>query len=344
MSDKRYLGNIITRNPTAPAGPYQNGAAPGVWSLQEAFTYIKAGLWPIAGNTRRGLFGGGVLTSTGAITNVIQFVNIDSTGNATDFGDLTSARTKLAASSSSTRGVFGGGSNVSGATNTLDFVIIATTGNATDFGDLTTVSDFGTACSSSTRGLFTATNGPTNVINYITIATVGNALDFGDLTLARSQLAGCASPVRGVFGGGDAEGPDPSQRNTIDFVTIATTGNATDFGDLTVYRARLYSCSSSTRGLFAGGINNQSPAVKNIIDYITIASAGNATDFGDLSASRVSGAACSSELRGLFAGGSSQIEIDFVTIATTGNATDFGDLLNDFGNQLAGCSSAHGGL
>jgi hypothetical protein len=50
MSDKRFLGNIITPTPTAPAGPFEDGAAPGVWSLQEAFTYTKAGLWPIAGN------------------------------------------------------------------------------------------------------------------------------------------------------------------------------------------------------------------------------------------------------------------------------------------------------
>jgi len=50
MSDKRYLGNIITQNPTAPAGPYEDGAASGVWSLAEAFAYTKAGLWPTAGN------------------------------------------------------------------------------------------------------------------------------------------------------------------------------------------------------------------------------------------------------------------------------------------------------
>jgi len=50
MSDKRYLGNIITPTPTAPAGAFQDDAAPGVWSLQEAYTYIKAGAWPTAGN------------------------------------------------------------------------------------------------------------------------------------------------------------------------------------------------------------------------------------------------------------------------------------------------------
>ena len=35
--------------------------------------------------------------------------------------------------------------------------------------------------------------------------------------------------TRGITGGGQT----PSQINTIDYITIATTGNATDFGDLT---------------------------------------------------------------------------------------------------------------
>ena len=36
-------------------------------------------------------------------------------------------------------------------------------------------------------------------------------------------------PTRGVFAGGRA----PITVNIIDYVTIASTGNATDFGDLT---------------------------------------------------------------------------------------------------------------
>jgi len=64
-------------------------------------------------------------------------------------------------------------------------------------------------------------------------------------------------------------------------VTIATTGNATDFGDLTAARRYVAGASSETRGVFAGGQNDAS-ANQNVIDYVTIASAGNATDFGDL--------------------------------------------------------------
>ena len=47
---KRYLGNIITQNPTPPAGTLQNSAAKGVWSLEEQLAYQKAGLWPVPGN------------------------------------------------------------------------------------------------------------------------------------------------------------------------------------------------------------------------------------------------------------------------------------------------------
>ena len=68
--------------------------------------------------------------------------------------------------------------------------------------------------------------------------------------------------------------------NIIQYLTIATTGNAADFGDLTVARINMASCGSSTRGLWAGG---QNPSYNNTIDYSTIATTGNATDFGDMS-------------------------------------------------------------
>ena len=53
-----------------------------------------------------GLFAGGY---TGAYSNVIDSVNISTVGNATDFGDLTQARDRLAGVASTIRGVFGGG-------------------------------------------------------------------------------------------------------------------------------------------------------------------------------------------------------------------------------------------
>jgi hypothetical protein len=45
-----WPGNLIRKTPVTPAGPFENGAAPGVWSLSEASYWTKQGLWPIAGN------------------------------------------------------------------------------------------------------------------------------------------------------------------------------------------------------------------------------------------------------------------------------------------------------
>jgi hypothetical protein len=56
--------------------------------------------------------------------------------------------------------------------------------------------------------------------------------------------------ARGVFGGGYVA---PLSVNTIDFITISSTGNATDFGDLTQVRYGPGACSSGTRGVFGGG-------------------------------------------------------------------------------------------
>ena len=69
---------------------------------------------------------------------------------------------------------------------------------------------------------------------------------------------------------------------TIQFVTIASTGDAQSFGDLTVSR-RFSGCAASpTRGVFMGGEVAPSPTEQNVIDYVTILSTGNAVDFGDM--------------------------------------------------------------
>ncbi len=293
----------------------------------------------------RGLFGGGAVSPT--TTNTIAFVNISSTGNATDFGDLTERKSTPSSLSSSTRGVWGGGLTPTPAyINNIDYITISSTGDAADFGDLTRQHRILSGCSSSTRGLFGGgyTNpGPAfNVIDYITIAATGNAVDFGDLTVGRYGLASFSSQTRGVFSGGYGL---PAFRNTIDYVTISTLGNATDFGDTLLSSYYLSGCSNSTRGVFSQGINPS--GTWNIIGYVTIATLGNAVDFGDLSQARNGSSACSSSTRGLFSGGdlapSFLNTIDYITILTQGNAVDFGDLIN-LTLYSAGCSNGHGGL
>jgi hypothetical protein len=94
-----------------------------------------------------------------------------------------------------------------------------------------------------------------------------------------------------------AGGQSPTS-NVIQYITIASTGNATDFGDLTVARNYTPGASNATRGVFCGG--NDGGSGLNVMDYITIDSTGNATDFGDLpNTDFTSPAACSNAHGGL---------------------------------------------
>ena len=109
------------------------------------------------------------------------------------------------------------------------------------------------SCSSETRGLYAGgDNNPgssTNVIEYITIATQSNALDFGDMNVRTQGPAAVTNSIRACFAGGQQESPSYTLTNFIDFVVIATTGNATDFGDLTEARRGLSGFSGSHGGI-----------------------------------------------------------------------------------------------
>ena len=154
------------------------------------------------------------------------------------------------------------------------------------------------------------------------------------------QVDNTTQSGRGVFGGG---APAPNTAIT-EYINISSTGNSLDFGILTVGRFNLSAVSSSTRGLFGGGRND------NTIDYITIASQGNAIDFGDRTTTTEGLGSCSSSTRGLFAGGQQATPgaysnvIDYITISSIGNALDFGDLTALKGYFCGGASSGVRGL
>jgi len=138
-----------------------------------------------------------------------------------------------------------------------------------------------------------------------------------------------------VFGGGN------STSDVIDYITTASTGNATDFGNLTVGRGSQGGASNTTRGMFFGG---ESAGDNNIVDYITIASTGNATDFGNLSNSNsLHCMSVASSTRAVSSVGNNNNTLDFFTIASTGDATDFGDLSSGSGANGA-VSNSHGGI
>ena len=326
-------------------GPVVSGittmASSGAMSLPRGDTAYRGG-------RGRGVFGG-----ASPETNTIDYITIATLGNALDFGDLTQARRRPSAASSATRGVWYAGRFSGSYQTTVDYITISATGNAFDFGDTTVAGMGGAGTGNDIRGLFVG--GYNNSINptirnqdnisYITFSSLGNASDFGSLTQARRELGACSSSVRGVFMGGKFTTTAPSYSNagnTIDYVTIASTGNALDFGDLINTIATGSSLSSTTRGVYGGG----SPGMSNQIQYITIASTGDAIDFGDLTQARQLLGATSNSIRGVCADGATPTAvntIDYITIASTGNAADFGDG-TEARSSVAGCSDSHGGL
>lgn len=235
--------------------------------------------------------------------------------------------------------LFSSGYGSSAYSSVISYVDITTAGNSLSFGNLALTPaayGSGTGCASSTRGVHLQGNVNAGAlykgIQYSTFATKGDGINFGNSTDHKSNAATCSSSTRGVtMGGTNNVNPPPSNFGTVsyglEYITIATTGNATSFGTSTYPTDGLGGCASSTRGVFGG----RTTAVygRSIdIEYITIASTGNTTNFGNCTTSNNGCSAASSSTRGIFAGGGagSANQIDYITIASTGNATSFGTL------------------
>ena len=227
------------------------------------------------------------------------------------------------------RGVhMGGTTNTSygGHTDNMSYVAISTPGNAADFGNMTNsrLGGIGTA-SNNTRLVMAggSNNYPTslNTMDYITVASTGNATDYGDLTTACRYKGGVSNGTRGVYAGGYEAGSDPGQIASIDYRDVASTGNCSDFGDLSAAGQAGQHWSNGTRAIIASVGGNT-----NVIEYITVASTGNSTDFGDMTESSYSDMVGGSETRACGATGNNNNTIYYVTMASTGNAQDFGDM------------------
>ena len=248
------------------------------------------------GNGTRVLRMGG--SSPSPRTKTIDYITCATTGNAVDFGDITSDPLGYGvhhggAVSNGTYAIYVGGSrNVFDNADIMDYVTIATTGNSTDFGDLTGTRMFHSTTHDKTRGVSlggysndSGSNQRINNIDYFTMSTTGNASDFGDLITAKDQTCDgtVSNDTRGLLMGGQLN--NLSMVDDIEYITIQTTGNATDFGNLSVARAYGGSCSNETgdKGFSIGGSNGSGGASSyiNTIDVVTISTAGNATDFGD---------------------------------------------------------------
>ena len=274
----------------------------------------------------------------------------------------------------SSRGIWGGGSqNNSGYTTCIDYVSISVIGNAVDFGDLTGHGDPGQSASTSNgvsaRGLFFGggiSSGYYNGISYVTITSAGNSTDFGDSALqgrSSSMSVSNGTNDRAVWCGGSITGSHPAgpQREFMDYVTVSSAGNASDFGDMIDERGSGASFSNGVhdRGiLYAGyeGFTYNTPFEK--IEYITIQSTGNGTTFGnanmvDYSANpnglaAVGGCSNDTNDRGIKMGGNEPAPagkvntIDYLNIVSLGDSMSFGTITTATGSGMCCVSDGTG--
>ena len=141
---------------------------------------------------------------------------------------------------------------------------------------------------------------------------------------------------------------ESSGMNIMNYITIATTGNAIDFGDYTNNdRSGAGVPSSSTRGLIMGGAASPSGNVTTI-EYVTISSSGGVSDFGDLYQDQRQCGTASDGTRGVTMGGltspSDKLvkDIQYVTIASTGDSSEFGEIVDRHWLAASACSPTRG--
>ena len=314
--------------------------------------YLGGGTGSNTGTGTRAVILGGRGSSSSNLTDEIDFFTINTLGNAQDFGNLTAAHYSMGVVCDGTRVIAAGGRTPSFVQD-IDFFTISSTGDAADSGyDLNNTYN-PNALSDSIRGVFAITSGPaySNAIDYVTIQSIGTAQDFGDLTDPRGYGAALASKTRGCFIGGlDTSSPADLDIDVIDFVTIRSTGNATDFGNLTNAVSNHGAASNAVRGIVCGGTPDNQSTVLNNIQFITIATTGNAVDFGDLLNVSIGACTVANSTRFVHhrgrtnSGDGSRVNIlEFSEIASTGNTQDFGDLVDDKSDR-DGSTNGHGGL
>ena len=204
-------------------------------------------------SSTRGLFGGGYQPT---LNNTVNYVQIQTLGDALDFGDLFLATGYGSAGSSPTRAIFCGGSyNAPSdlASERTEFFTFASKGNGTDFGGLTNGRFRPTGCGAN-LSVFTfgsnAGSGQIRGIDQTNTISLGNSVNFGELPYDLAMGFATGNNTRVVVGGGQGAGTSPAfQQNNIQYITIASSGNSVDFGEIALPTVFCNATSDSHGGL-----------------------------------------------------------------------------------------------
>jgi len=343
----KVRGNAIEQGYTASGTEPSSPSEGDIWydsTNEKTFQYINGefkeiSIKPVLKNAGdRAVHHGGYTSTSGLATERLDYWAISTLGNAADFGDLLTSQRSYGRGSVSDRtyGIFFPQYN----TNVIERITFGTLGNATDFGN-TTTSTYNYSCfSDGTLGYFVhnqtgaGTIGAASIDKF-TIATSANATDFGyDFNNDRINALGLSDGTTGFHLGGLTAVSSSSVSNVIEYITLASAADSSDYGDLTLGRQSLAGAANLNRAVTSGGKNVNGSSV-NLMDYFSVTTAGNATDFGDLVTFGYEqmAATCNGDGRMCMSGGyatavGAPLEtIQYVEMGTAANAVDFGDLL-----------------
>lgn len=293
-----------------------------------------------SGGNRAVIMGG----YTSAPVNTMDYIDISTTGNATSFGTLATARASTGGGSSNTRGIVSSGyssSFPSSVISSIEYITLASAGNGTSFGNsLESRSHIGSV-GGDTRCIMSGGHNTGNTVgttDYITYATTGNATDWGNGFNAFNRGGG-GNSTRGIIWGGWSSGG--FARSQMHYVTIASAGTFDSWGNLSGGINESSSngnSSSDTRLVYYPGHRTGTA-----IHYLTIATIGDQNSFGSIEAQSYGPGASSNKIRAIFVGTAPNSQIVYFTIATTGNYTNFGNLTQARGNNIV-ASQGHGGI
>jgi len=194
-------------------------------------------------------------SSGGTPYNQIDYVEIATLGNALDFGDAAVASRMGAPASSPVRGFKTGGILAPTNTAVKEFITISSKGNGTEFGTAQRGGPGGKGASNNVRAViaggysYISPYPSYSDIEYFNMTSFGDSTNFGDLG-RKSKAAGfgnSANQVRALFTGGYTDGSTYTDK--IDYITFATTGNALDFGNLSISLSQTANTSDSHGGL-----------------------------------------------------------------------------------------------
>jgi hypothetical protein len=283
--------------------------------------------------------------NTSTAVQTIDFFNISTTGNATNFGNLGDPKSGGTAGSSATRSIYAGGNTagVFSVTTGGRYFTNATSGSGLTYGTLTSARAFIGQSSNDTRLVSAGGYDGSQTVDttdYYTISTTSNAAGWGAATSNHYNKGGGGNSTYGYFWGGWTSGS--GRTANIQYVTMATTGTVASFGNLTTASEAGSNgmTSSSTRLLMAQG-NQTQPYMY----YITMGTSGSVSLFGDVTGNvgNTNFWGTSNKTRAVFAGSGGTTSAVYFTIASTGNSTDFGNLTSAR-SSAGGTGTSHGGL